>query len=120
VISPSCAEERVQIIEQRGRAREASLVVRLAAEDTKTEQARAVYLTARILAALKALPRPVKGSGCVFANPETNEPWQDVRKMFRRACRRAGLTGIWFHDLRRAFVTNARRSGIPESVVMRM
>src|SRR5262249_22608920 len=49
-------------------------VVRLAAEDTKTEQARAVYLTARIVAALKALPRPVKGSGPVFANPETNEP----------------------------------------------
>src|SRR5215470_18995024 len=88
-------------------------VIRLAAEDTKTEQARAVYLTARIVAALKALPRPVKGSGCVFANPEANEPWQDVRKMYRRACRRAGLTGIWFHDLRRAFVTNARRSGIP-------
>src|SRR5262249_39770550 len=64
-------------------------VIRPAAEDTKTEQARAVYPTGRILAALKALPRPVKGSGPVFANPETSEPWQDVRKMFRRACRGA-------------------------------
>jgi integrase len=27
---------------------------------------------------------------------------------------------MWFHDLRRSFVTNARRFGVPESVVMRM
>ena len=31
---------------------------------------------------------------------------------------RSSLTGIWFHDLRRSFVTNARRRGVPESVVM--
>ncbi len=27
---------------------------------------------------------------------------------------------MWFHDLRRGFVTRARRLGVPESVVMRM
>ena len=26
--------------------------------------------------------------------------------------------GVWFHDLRRSFITNARRRGVPESVVM--
>jgi hypothetical protein len=32
-----------------------------------------------------------------------------------------GVTGgLWFHDLRRSFVTNARRRGVAESVVMRM
>ena len=40
--------------------------------------------------------------------------------MFRRAGQAAGLSGLWFHDLRRSFVTNARRHGVPESVVMRM
>ncbi len=40
--------------------------------------------------------------------------------MFRRACKRAEVAGIWFHDLRRSFITNARRRGILESVVMRM
>ena len=31
-----------------------------------------------------------------------------------------GRPDLWFHDLRRSFVTNARRRGVPESVVMRM
>ena len=49
----------------------------------------------------------------------------DIRKLFRRACKKAGIVqgkekGIIFHDLRRSFVTNARKRGIPESVVMKM
>ena len=35
-------------------------------------------------------------------------------------CKDAGLDTLWFHELRRSFVTRARRAGIPESVVMRM
>ena len=38
----------------------------------------------------------------------------------RGARKAAGLDGIWFHDLRRSFVTRARKLGVPESVVMRM
>jgi integrase len=40
--------------------------------------------------------------------------------MFARAIDEANLEGLWFHDLRRSFVTNARRHGVPESVVMRI
>jgi integrase len=40
--------------------------------------------------------------------------------MFARAKEAAGLPDIWFHDLRRSFITNARRHGVAESVVMRM
>jgi integrase len=42
------------------------------------------------------------------------------RKGFNRAKKAAGLSHIWFHDLRRSFVTNARKRGVPESVVMKM
>ena len=69
--------------------------------------------------ALEAQPRHIK-SDWVFTNPETEEAWKDIRKVFRRACKAVKLTGVWFHDLRRSFVTNARRRGVPESVVMRM
>ncbi|HEY6106877.1 MAG TPA: tyrosine-type recombinase/integrase, partial [Anaeromyxobacteraceae bacterium] len=45
--------------------------------------------------------------------------WQDVQGAMERAREAAGLAGIWVHDLRRSFVTLARRSGLPESVVAR-
>ena len=94
-------------------------VIKLSAEDTKTEEPRTVFLTSRARAALEAQPRHIK-SDWVFTNLETEEAWKDIRKVFRRACEAAKLTGVWFHDLRRSFVTNARRRGVPESVVMRM
>src|SRR5204862_1436481 len=74
----------------------------------------------RVVNGLKKLPRSLDKTRPGFVNPATGEAWQDIRKMFHRACEEAELTGVWFHDLRRSFVTNARRRGIPESVVMRM
>ena len=94
-------------------------VIKLSAEDTKTEEPRTVFLTKRVREALDAQPRHIK-SDWVFTNPETEEAWKDIRKAFRRACQAAKLTGVWFHDLRCSFVTNARRRGVPESVVMKM
>ena len=93
--------------------------IELAPQDTKTARGRTVYLTGRVLEALQKLPRHLR-SKHVFVNPDTGECWKDIRKLFRRACRKVGLTDVWFHDLRRSFVTNARRRGVPESVVMRM
>ena len=43
-----------------------------------------------------------------------------MKKRFGRAVDAAGLRGLWFHDLRRSFITRARRVGVPESVVMKM
>jgi len=40
--------------------------------------------------------------------------------MFQKACTAAELENVWFHDLRRSFVTNARKRGVSESVVMKM
>src|SRR5262249_44812695 len=93
--------------------------IHLAPQDTKGGESRLVVLTERVKAAQKDLPRGLR-DGHVFLNPATGEAWQDIRKMFYQACRKAKLQGLWFHDLRRSFVTNARRRGIPESVVMRM
>jgi integrase len=94
-------------------------VIRLLPQDTKAEDARTIYLAPRAFEALRRLPRRL-GAAFVFVNPQTGEPWVDVRKQFKSACKAAGLTGVWFHDLRRSFVTNARRYGVAESVVTRM
>jgi integrase len=92
--------------------------VRLEAEDTKTEEPRVVYLTERVLQTLAEQPRLLHAQ-FVFVNPGTGKPWQDMQGAVERARKAAGLEGIWVHDLRRSFVTLARRSGLPESVVAR-
>lgn len=96
-------------------------------EDTKTEQARVIILTERVVRELKAIPRPIDG-GFVFRSKRRSDkggPVTDIRKAFARACKGAGLKqglngGVIFHDLRRSFVTRSRKLGIPESVIMRM
>jgi integrase len=94
--------------------------ITLLPQETKEEDARTIVLTTRLRAALSALPRGLPQTP-LFQNPRTGRPWQDVRKVFRRARQKAGLAqGLWFHDLRRSFVTRSRKAGIPESVVMRM
>jgi integrase len=97
----------------------ASGSIYLAAQDTKTQQPRTPVLLSRTKEVLKILPRHIH-SEHLFVNPVTGKPWNDIKKMFRRACKKAGLEGLWFHDLRRSFVTNARRRGVPESVIMKM
>lgn len=92
--------------------------VRLEAEDTKTDEPRVVYLTERVLTTLAEQPRLLHAD-YVFVNPATGKPWQDIQGAMERARDAAGLEGVWVHDLRRSFVTLARRSGLPESVVAR-
>jgi integrase len=92
--------------------------VRLEAGDTKTEEPRVVYLTSRVLEMLAGLPRQLR-SEFVFVNPTTGKTWADIQGAFERAREASGMKGIWVHDLRRSFVTLARRSGLPESVVAR-
>ncbi len=82
-----------------------------------------IPMTARVLEALRAIPRWL-GVEWVFLSTvppkEVEQPksWNDIGWMFHRAATKAGLPDLWFHDLRRSFVTRARRNGIPESVVM--
>jgi len=49
----------------------------------------------------------------------------DVRGGLRAACKKAGIeygrfkeAGLTFHDLRHCFVTNIRKAGVAESVIM--
>jgi integrase len=92
--------------------------VRLGAEDTKTDEPRVVYLTERVLRTLAEQPRLLHAD-YVFVNPATGRPYADIQGAVERAREASGLGGVWVHDLRRSFVTLARRSGLPESVVAR-
>lgn len=93
--------------------------IRLGPQDTKTERGRVIILTRRVVAALRGRPRQLR-SPYVFASPD-GKPWRDIPKAaWRKALVAADLEGLWFHDLRRSFVTNARRKGVAEGVIMRM
>ncbi len=94
-------------------------VILLRAEDTKTGRARVVPLTDRVVEAIRSLPS-LLGSEYVFVNPETGKPWNDPYKLFKRVCRSLGIEGVWLHDTRRSFSTNARRWGSSESEVMKV
>lgn len=76
-------------------------------------------MTSRLIQELRKVPHHIR-SPFVFVNPKTGQPWNTIRKVFLLACQESGLEGIWFHDLRRSFITNARRRGVPESVIMKM
>ena len=78
-----------------------------------------VVLTDRATTTLRGIPK--SESGFVFVNPRTKKPWVDIRRMFKRALKGAGLhKSIWFHDQRRSFITNSRRRGVDETTVMSM
>lgn len=90
----------------------------LDATQTKTEAARIIYLSERVLEGLRALRASPwhPDSPYVFAHPQTGKPRTVPRKGFARAF----PEGVHIHDLRRSFVTQARKAHVPESVVMRM
>ena len=43
---------------------------------------------------------------------------KDIRTGFALACRKVGIVGFGFHDLRHCFVTRMRRKGVPDRVIM--
>ncbi|MBU2718274.1 site-specific integrase, partial [Acidithiobacillus ferridurans] len=61
--------------------------------ETKNGNARTVPLSSRAVAVLEALPRNLDGR--VFGTT-----YEGIHQAYVRACRRAGITGLTFHDLR--------------------
>lgn len=90
----------------------------LVEDETKTEEPRIVYLSARALAALRELPAHVK-SPLLFWTAEKGGKVKQ-RSPPRRGFKSAFGADVWVHDLRRSFITNARKKGVAESVVMKM
>ncbi len=94
-------------------------LIRLQAEDTKTDEARLVPLTAELTDLLRDLykVRYLHEPHVFLANGQSVG---SVKTAFKAACRRAKIKGFRFHDFRHTAVTNMRRAGIDHLTIMKI
>ena len=98
--------------------------ISLDAADTKDREARRVPICDALYSVLSHIPRAIHDNHVFLFK---GKPVSDFRTALRKACRDAGILygrgtkgGFVFHDTRHCFNTNMRKSGVPESVIMKI
>ena len=86
------------------------MYITLPPEITKTGRSRNVPLQPKALEILRALPRSFNGK--VFPIGIKN-----FERSFRAICKRAGITGLRFHDLKREAISRLFEKGLSVSEV---
>jgi len=90
-------------------------VINLEAADTKTQEKREVPLTEGLMNLLKRTPLTF-GSPYVFTHK--GQHITCIKTAFLKAVRTAGIKNFRFHDLRHCAVTNLRKAGVNDAVIM--
>lgn len=102
--------------------------VRLESGTTKNDEGR-MFPLSTFPALEELLRRQRKRTDAVEKRQDRIAPWvfhrggDRIKSMidaWRGACKRAGLEGAWFHDLRRTAVRNLERASVPRSVAMKL
>lgn len=96
-----------------------SRTIRLDVGSTKNGEGRIAPMTDEVVTLLTACIIGKKPDDRVFTR-EDGKPVGDFRKKWASVCKRAGVDGLLFHDLRRSGVRNMRRLGIQESIAMKI
>ena len=94
-------------------------IVRIETGDTKNSEARTIYLDDELKGVFKELFTK-RRLDIPFIFLKDGNPIQSFRKAWKAACKKAGLKGRLFHDLRRTAVRNMVRAGVPEGVAMKV
>ena len=81
-------------------------------DDSKSGHGRVLVLEGALWELVSTQVHPV------WVFPGANDQLGDIRHPWRTACRKVGLEGKLFHDLRRTAVRNMIRAGVPERVAM--
>jgi integrase len=82
--------------------------IRLRPEDTKTNEGRLVPLNYELMEMFRAMPRGLPGVQVFTYKGRSVEA---VRRSFETACKKAGIEGFTFHDLRHTFINDRRVEG---------
>ena len=101
-----------------------SRVISLEASETKDKEARKIPLCDGLYKILSTIPRAIHDNHVFLFK---GKPVKDFRTALRKACRIAEIPygrgtkgGFVYHDTRHCFNTNMRKSGVPESVIMKI
>jgi len=81
-------------------------------EKTKSGKPRIVDINSFLLDVLTKLKNEHKDGQYVFLNPKTGKPYKKLQTSFKGACRRAGIKGLRFHDLRHTFASRLIMRGV--------
>jgi integrase len=90
-------------------------VLVLEALDTKTLEKREIPLSEALIGLLQQVPRTL---GNPFVFTFKGKPIKSIKTAFKRVCRKADIENFKFHDLRHCAVTNFRKAGVSDSVIM--
>lgn len=82
--------------------------IRLAPEDTKTNEGRLVPLNGELVEMFQEMPRGLPG---VRVFTYQGRGVAAMKEAFTSACKRAGIEDFTFHDLRHTFINNRRLEG---------
>jgi excisionase family DNA binding protein len=86
--------------------------ITLACTNTKNKKRREIPINEELFSLLATLRAGANGSQYVFPNPFTGRPLLDAKCAFYRACKRAGIKGLRFHDLRHTFASRLSARGV--------
>ena len=86
--------------------------ITLACTNTKNKKRREIPINEELFSLLATLRAGANGSPYVFPNPFTGRPLQDAKSAFYRACKKAGIKGLRFHDLRHTFASRLSARGV--------
>ena len=83
--------------------------------DTKTQESRDIPPSGELIEIFQAMPRGLPEVRVFMRN---GKPINSIREGFESACQKGEIKDFTFHDLRHTFVTNMRRAGVHDSVIM--
>jgi len=83
---------------------------------TKNGERREIPINQTLRETLQAIPRRLD-IPYVFFDPATGKPYQDIKRSFGTALRRAGIKDFHFHDLRHTFASHLVMAGVDITTV---
>lgn len=85
--------------------------------NAKTGKEYPLNMSAELREIMLALVRENPTSEYVFVNTDTGRPYIDLKKGFAKACSKAGITDLHWHDLRHTFGTRLAEAGYSEATI---